>query len=314
MFRTFDADLEQYTLRDVEEWMAVMRFGGVQHFYVYDQCHSEAECQPALNKSKSDITYRRWPPPSEFDFAHPVHHWETDDYSHAQYTAYLHAADTYRGCSEWQIVLDIDEYPYSRTDHKPGYISRVIKRFAGKPGRFSSLGKVTQLVMQNYLFMGKPSRPDEPSRVGRNIRRTPRTVGVAYKTVTQARKSRVKSIYRCDDLEKMVFGNPHVFTMEYGRTQMLAEEALSVFHYWGWRGDASDPPSQTFLSNTVEDTAMDAVIAQVPLLQSQQAADHRVWLHAITRHNSEDDRTPQQLRQKGLRDKERRDREEKQIG
>jgi hypothetical protein len=314
MFRTFDADLEQYTLRDVEEWMAVMRFGGVQHFYVYDQCHSKDECQPALASSHADVTYRRWPPPSEFDFEHPPHHWETDDYSHAQYSAYLHAANTYRACSEWQITMDIDEYPYSRADQKPGYISRAIKQYAGKPGRYTSLGSVTQLVIQNQIFMGQPSRPDKPSRIGRNIRRAPRTAGVAFRTTTQARKSRVKSIYRCDDLQEMVFGNPHVFRMEYGRTRLVAENTLTAFHYWGWRGDASDPPSKAFLANTVEDNAMDAIIAQIPLLQNPPPGDHRVWTHAVTRHNTENDRTPEELRDKERRDKERRERERQQHG
>jgi hypothetical protein len=210
--------------------------------------------------------------------------------------------------------MDIDEYPYSRADQKPGYISRAIKQYAGKPGRYTSLGSVTQLVIQNQIFMGQPSRPDKPSRIGRNIRRAPRTAGVAFRTTTQARKSRVKSIYRCDDLQEMVFGNPHVFRMEYGRTRLVAENTLTAFHYWGWRGDASDPPSKAFLANTVEDNAMDAIIAQIPLLQNPPPGDHRVWTHAVTRHNTENDRTPEELRDKERRDKERRERERQQHG
>lgn len=82
-----------------------------------------------------------------------------------------------------------------------------------------------------------------------------------------------KPIYRCDDLEQVDFGNPHVFSMRLGRTKMLPAGELTAFHYWGWRGDASDPPSQQFLASTVEDRAMDALIAQIPLLQRAANSD-----------------------------------------
>eukprot|EP01047_Picozoa_sp_COSAG01_P036422 COSAG01_NODE_2845_length_6987_cov_19.830139_6_plen_122_part_00 len=90
-----------------------------------------------------------------------------------------------------------------------------------------------------------------------------------------------KPIYRCDDLEQVDFGNPHVFSMRLGRTKMLPADELTAFHYWGWRGDASEPPSQQFLASTVEDRAMDALVAQIPLLQRAAKGDKREWSHPI---------------------------------
>ena len=78
-----------------------------------------------------------------------------------------------------------------------------------------------------------------------------------------------------------------------------------MFHYWGWRGDRSNPPSAKFIATTVEDRSMDTIIAQVPLLQNRDASDHRNWSIPIMRHNYEKDRTPAELAQKRQREIER---------
>jgi hypothetical protein len=201
MFRIFDADKEQFTLRDVQEWMAVLRFAGVEHFYIFDQCHNESECQRSLGRYPYNayVTYRRWPPPSQYSYVHPPHTWEQEDYMRAQQSAYMHAATAFGGCSTWQIVLDIDEYPYSRTDTRAGFLTRVIRRHAGRSGRLDWLfgrhfNAVTQMEIPNNLFMGKPSRPTAPSRIGRNIRRAPTPIGSKFWPIAVAKSNRIVSV------------------------------------------------------------------------------------------------------------------------
>lgn len=55
----------------------------------------------------------------------PTSKWEQEDYMDCQQSAIVHAAYNYGSCSTWQIVIDFDEYPHSRTDSKPGFITRV---------------------------------------------------------------------------------------------------------------------------------------------------------------------------------------------
>lgn len=199
-----------------------MRFGGVAHFYVYDQCHQDKECQRQLADPLvyPDVTYHRWPARNVFDFDHPPHHWEQEDYMDAQQSSYTHATSKYAACAEWQIIVDIDEYPFSSTDTSPGFLVRTIRRFAKSQG-FTSFGSTTQLAVQNKLFLGKPSRPDEASRIGRNIRSNKDTFGTGFRTSNAAKTSRIKPMFLVSDLDKIEYGNPHVFKMSLGKTKLL---------------------------------------------------------------------------------------------
>jgi hypothetical protein len=278
MFRIFEADTELYRLRDVEEWMEYMRFAGVSHFYLYDQCHNETECQRVLDDPARfpHVTYHRWPTAGMPKLSRmagqpgfsPTSTWEQEDYMDCQHSAIVHAAYNYGSCSTWQIVIDFDEYPHSQTDSEPGFITRVIERYT-KMGQlktgWAAMGTVTQLIIQNVMFKGHSERPEEPSRIGRNTRRDKNpSFGAAFTPTMKAKQNRVKPIYMVQNLKKVEYANPHVFKMKAGQTKMIAADQLVCNHYWGYRGG----DGAKIADSTMIDEGVDAVIKQVPLLHT----------------------------------------------
>lgn len=70
-------------------------------------------------------------------------------------SAYQHCIDNYGDETTWQVAIDIDEYPFSPIDTKPGFLKRFIRTFS------YSYPDVSEFTMQNYLYLGEKDKSKE---------------------------------------------------------------------------------------------------------------------------------------------------------
>ena len=97
LFRLFEGDSLGFDASDLRVWMDYMRFAGVDHFFMYDNCQRESECQSSWLSNQPDVTYTPWSIP---------------DYKTAQVPAYNHHLQNHFPQHDFEVVLDMDEFPF----------------------------------------------------------------------------------------------------------------------------------------------------------------------------------------------------------
>lgn len=147
-FRIFDDDSLHFTVDDLHHWLEYMRFAGVDHFYLYDNCHTDKECVTDLGRLP-DSTYIKW---------------QILDYDKAQTPAYNHHLRTHYPQASYEIVLDMDEYPFMPSNTKRNFL----KDYALRKGR-------RQVLLRTVFFGGQPlpSESSDQWRILRYILRMP---------------------------------------------------------------------------------------------------------------------------------------------
>ena len=158
MFRVdFKNDLLKFSRDEVKQWMSYMSYAGVQHFYIYDNCRLDYECQIWLQVDPR-VTYRR-------------HH--VLQYQEAQISAYIHHFNNNqkrekKKSSQYEIILDIDEYPFMPKDTKEGFLLRFARH---------ALQNEDQTLLQTIFFVGK-NETTHPYRVMRYYHREQNVINV----------------------------------------------------------------------------------------------------------------------------------------
>ena len=228
LLRIYKDDKANLTTRELKQWLEYMRYIGVEHVYLYDAFVTEDEAQ--MNEVKlflqdNYVTYVDW----------HVHNPYT--ISGTQVSAYQHCIDHFGQENTWQAAIDIDEYPFSPVDTRPGFLSRFIKRFSEKNPAAS------EICMQNFLFLGKPL-PLE-LLMERIWRRTPKPSNPL-----------VKPIYKPANVRAQVHHN----NIMKGHSTNAPTNELRMNHYWGARLQNWGEDTPEIITMTVEDRSMEDVV------------------------------------------------------
>lgn len=216
------------TTRELKHWLLYMRYIGVEHVYLYDAYLTPDECQKAyLTKFVSEgfVTYTDW---------HEHNPWSLDG---TQVKAYQDCIDRFENQSQWQLAVDLDEYPFSPSDTKSGFLWRFVEDFKEKNPEAS------EITMNNYLFLGKPLQ--EEFLFQRIWRRTPKPAN-----------NLVKPIYQPAKVKAQVHHN----YLKSGQSITATDDQLRMNHYWGARLQNWGEDTPKIIAMTQEDRRMENVL------------------------------------------------------
>ena len=176
--RLFSGDTLHFDRIDLDQWLTYMSYAGVNHFYVYDNCLREVECQRDL-ALRPDITYIQW---------------SHSDYMTSQTPAYNHHLQAHFPHSAFETIMDIDEFPFMPLDPMPGFLQRhVVRR------------NDSQFLVRTLFFGGAPNKASSPWRVNR----------YTHRRIQAERESRTKPIYKPDSVDYRGSTNLHEMRMKY---------------------------------------------------------------------------------------------------
>ena len=227
--RIYEHDKAKLTTAEMNQWLLYLSYSGVEHVYVYDGFYTEDECQrDALQPFIQDnyITYIDW------------HDYNPYELMKTKIPAYQHCLDNYKTEHLWQTAIDIDEYPFSPVDTKPGFLARFVERMSG------ANPSVSHIAMQNLLFLGLPLKKELlTERLWR------RTHGISNPLC--------KPIYKSRDVKQAsIHNNP----MSRGNFKQAPIHELRMNHYWGARTQNWGPDTPEILHKTEEDYSMEAIV------------------------------------------------------
>lgn len=228
--RIYPSDKSKLTSRELKQWLVYMRYIGVEHVYFYDTFVTPDEAQKdnlTMFLDESYVTYIDW------------HEHNPYTRERTQLSAYKHCAENYANESQWQVSIDIDEYPFSTSDTKVRFLSRFVEEISSKHPA------VAEISMQNFLFLGKPQ--DEELFFGRYWRRTPQRSNVLVKPIFQPSKVKPKR-------------GAHHNSLKSGRPMYAPENEMRLNHYWGARLQNWGDDTPEILGKTMEDRSMKAVV------------------------------------------------------
>ena len=207
LVRVYRHDLAGLSSREMLQWLFYLRYAGFDHVFVYDAYVSKNESQyhvllPLVQSGY--VSYVDWSAHNPYTI------------KGTQITAYQHCIDHYGKNLTWHMAIDIDEYPFSPNDVEPHFMQRFLHNFSVRNPR------VSQITLQNYLFLGKPLDPQfYPLLIARFKRRT-------HKKANDLGKS----VFRVAQIQK---AEVHHNTMRDGKTTDCDARVMRLNHYWGAR-------------------------------------------------------------------------------
>lgn len=209
--RIYAEDKAKWGLFELGQWINYMLHAGIQTIYLYD-CHMTAnESLRDWVKSYPSVVYQDWG-----KYNHPYTLQGT------QVRAYQDAIDTHGHKCDWQVAVDVDEYPFSPVDFDFGWLLRTINALA-QP-------EITELSMKNFLFLGNDTTSPVEWVIERIVRRTPSPANALD-----------KPIYRPTRVRSQVHHN-HLLL---GSSKDADPRVLRMNHYWGKRLQNWGNPCQT---------------------------------------------------------------------
>ena len=217
LVRVYRRDPAGLTSREMLQWLYYLRYAGFEHVFVYDAYVTKNESQydvlAALIQS-GYVTYEDWSSHNPYSI------------KDTQIAAYQDCVDKYGKNVTWQVAIDIDEYLFSPVDLEPNFMQRFLRNYSQKHP------DISQITLQNYLFLGKPlDHRANPLLIDRIMRRT-----------HEPANGLGKSIYRSSDIQ---LAQVHHNDMRSGRSVDCDSKLLRMNHYWGarlqnWGGDTPD--------------------------------------------------------------------------
>ena len=236
LVRIYDTDKAKLTSEEMLQWLMYLRYAGVEHVYIYDAYVFTNESQRNVLRFFIDedyVTYIDW-------------HNRAFPYSikGTQISAYQDCIEKWGKSSTWQTAIDIDEYPFSPNDPKPGFLRRFLSSYSDSKYRNQ---RVSQISMQNFLFLGKPlDKKFHPLLIDRILRRTP---GVSNHLV--------KSIYRPGEVSN---ADVHRHFLLNGKISVDADvKVLRMNHYWGARLQNWGDDTPRIINMTIQDKTIKSI-------------------------------------------------------
>jgi hypothetical protein len=204
MFRIWPGDLFGMRGRHVKDWVGYMKWAGATRVQLYDNCHSEDECQGFLRESSD---YVKWP---------------EVDYAGAQRDAIQDCIDTAKSENiTWVLSCDIDEYPFSPVDRRAGFLSRLITLQSQH---------VSQILFRSMFFGGRDIVPlNESAALYDHF--------VYRATSAEGEHHRTKPLFIASYAASQQPNIVHEMVMDKGGTNVADQEIARLNHYWGFRLD-----------------------------------------------------------------------------
>ena len=240
LVRIYVSDLARLSTRELSQWLYYLRFAGFEHVYIYDAYHYKNESQQkALEPWISDgyVTYLDW-----------SHRAKPYSIEGTQHSAYQDCIDRWGNMTTWQSSIDIDEYPFCPNDTESNFMKRFIETFSAQNAGLS------QLTMQNYLFLGKPLNDSKhPLLIDRIWRRT-----------KEPANNLVKPIYKPKHVSDAAV---HHHNLWHGKSADVPDDIIRLNHYWGARLQNWGEDTPEILAKTERDNSMK------PIIKSLQKCD-----------------------------------------
>ena len=235
MARINKEDKNNWTIKELKQWMHYLYYAGVEHIYLCNHYESpEERLEPFLNKyiDKGLLTYIDWPWNASDNKGKIIEH---------QSNCYYHVIAKYGNDSKWQLSIDMDEYPLCCNDLRKNFLYRYLQR---KEKEFQrDIKVISQIIMENYLMMGQGDRSKTMI-----IERINRITKKKYNRLT-------KPIFRPLNVLKCWV---HWWDLNTGDTVYANTSELRMLHYWGsrtqnWGPDTAETIS---LTNVFQDVAI----------------------------------------------------------
>ena len=233
LVRIYSSDLAKLSTRELMQWLYYLKYAGFEHVYVYDAYVFKKESQKSALEfliKENFVTYVDW--------SHNAYPYSVTG---TQESAYQHCLENWGNQSKWQASIDIDEYPFSPQDTEPDFMQRFIANFS------KQRPDVSQITMQNFLFLGKPlSDKQYPLLIDRLKRRTPRPSNAL-----------VKPIYKPSHV---THSGVHHHELGNGISEDADENTIRLNHYWGARLQNWGEDTPEILAMTREDNGMKEIV------------------------------------------------------
>ena len=168
--------------------------------------------------------------------------WTIQKWWNYKLSAYQHAADNYQQY-DWHIAFDMDEIPFSPIDIAPGFLKRILKRYASKHPH------VSEFIFQGPHFIGTPSQ--QGNFFSRYLRRANKL-------------GNVKPIYQPSCIQAAFHHN----RLTCGKSFNFPIGVIRMNHYWGGRLQDFGPMTQQLIDTSVEDKSI------LPLLVASETNPH----------------------------------------
>ena len=233
LVRIYSSDLAKLSTRELIQWLYYLSYAGFEHVYVYDAYVFKNESQKdALDFfiKQGFVTYVDW---SHNAFPYTV--------TKTQESAYQDCLNKWGNLSSWQASIDIDEYPFCPQDTKPNFMQRFITNFS------EQRPDVSQITMQNFLFLGKPLDDRQHPLLIDRLKR--RTHGPA--------NALVKPIYKTEDVS---ITHVHHHDLKKGKSEDADFYRVRLNHYWGARLQNWGEDTAEILVKTREDITMEGIV------------------------------------------------------
>jgi len=128
IFRSYAKDPAKLTSRELRQWIQYMFYAGVDHIFVYHCYHPREEEGEEKTELKELLSpWIRGGYVSYYDWSKT---WQRPFLDGQQVPAYQHCIDKFRIQMEWQVAVDIDEYPFSEQDLEPDFLRRQVSSVA----------------------------------------------------------------------------------------------------------------------------------------------------------------------------------------
>ena len=233
LVRIYSNDLAKLSTRELMQWLYYLKYAGFEHVYVYDAYVFNKESQKnALDFliKEGFVTYVDW--------SHKAYPYSV---AGTQESAYQHCLNNWGNQSKWQASIDIDEYPFCPQDTKPNFLQRFVANFSRRRP------DVSQITMQNFLFLGKPLNDKEhPLLIDRLKRRTPRPANAL-----------VKPIYK---MMQVTEAHVHHHDIRNGISEDADRNEIRLNHYWGARLQNWGEDTPEILDKTTEDNTIQEIV------------------------------------------------------
>ncbi|CAB4008349.1 Hypothetical predicted protein [Paramuricea clavata] len=207
LVRVYRHDRAGLSSREMLQWLFYLRYAGFDHVFVYDAYVGKKESQyhvllPLVQSGY--ITYVDWSAYNPYTI------------KGTQISAYQDCVDNYGSNLTWHMAIDIDEYPFSPIDVEPNFMQRFLHNFSVENPH------VSQITLQNYLFLGKPlDSQDNPFLIARLRRRTHKKGNDLGKSVFRVAQMRTAEVHHNE--------------MRDGKTIDSDAQVMRLNHYWGAR-------------------------------------------------------------------------------
>ncbi len=217
--RIYSYDQAKWTIKELKQWIHYMLWAGVEHIFLCDHYQFEDEILLEHLRKYIDLNLI-----THLPFREPEMPRE------AQILCYNTILANYKYNVEWQMSVDMDEYPFVHGDVNEGFLMRYLKNVKRD---------IVEVSMPNFLMLGRGDH-----RRDMVIERINR-----IRSLSKRSNDLSKSIYRPINISTV---DIHAANYEVGQRYFEFGNKLKNLHYWGARLQDWGPDTNKTMRQTVE--------------------------------------------------------------